>query len=462
MASQDFIDDMNNWTEVVVDHLYDMDPVFACQAEHELGNIDQRFPNALRTPSSSSTSQSNPAGPVIPCFNTPVSRPPSGPVPIFGTPSRNPHNAWTPMHTGGATPNYGIQGDPNTPLPPPPISCCQCGSNGGCHCGWGTPQRRGSSFPSPFRFTSHRSPFARSTPIPQSQTPNRMPAPQNSQNPSSAPVWQAASNSPSRTMPTFPHEAPSLQQWTFPGGALTWSPHPAPHPEIPAAHFWTQNNGLRDLPANARRFRNTPLSASQAAQLTGGWPLPGTAPWWNHNVWPQNVHDVTSSPVQLAPCLIPNPADGDNPQIVWDVAYTPHGAKGLTPYATVNLHAHFNKMATNPAVDKIHVMIHDGLAQRIWGDMIIQNQNKVSVWDILYGIYAYFQTPITQQELEYLQRLDRSNHSILLDAARSRSSVAPGEIKRVDSLGGQRRFWGIWITDRRQEGWCLNLGLKCP
>src|ERR1700689_2938170 len=112
MPSQDFLDDMNNWTEVIVDHLFDLDPVFACQAEHELEDIDRRFPNALRTPSSSSSStpQSSSASPFVPVFNTPASRPSSGPAPIFGTPG---HNASTPMHTGGLTPNQGIQGDPS-------------------------------------------------------------------------------------------------------------------------------------------------------------------------------------------------------------------------------------------------------------------------------------------------------------------------------------------------------------
>jgi hypothetical protein len=120
-------------------------------------------------------------------------------------------------------------------------------------------------------------------------------------------------------------------------------------------------------------------------------------------------------------------------------------------------------MATNPAVDKIHIAIHDGLAQRLWGSIIIQNQtNNVSVWDILYGIYAYFQAPITQQDLNHLQTLDQSNYTNLLDAARRRGEETPGEIRRVDSLGDQRRFWGLWITNKGEEGWHLNLGLKGP
>ena len=204
------------------------------------------------------------------------------------------------------------------------------------------------------------------------------------------------------------------------------------------------------------------MSALQAAQLTGGWPLPGSAPWWTQNVWPQNIQDLTSSPVQLAPSLIPNPADAENPQIIWDLTHSPYGAKGLTPQSSINIQAQFNKMATHPAVVELHISIHDGLSQAIWGHIVIKNQtSKVSVWDVLYGIYAYFQMPITQQDLDYLQTLDQSNHTILLDAARKRGETS-GHMKRIDTLGDRRRFWGLWISNRGQEGWHLNLGLKAP
>jgi hypothetical protein len=106
MPSEEFIDSLNNWSEVVVDHLYGVDPVFACEAVRELDSIDHRFPNALRTPSAPATSQ------LFPGFNTPASRPPSGPPPVFSTPGQVPHNAWTPMRTGGSTPNHGIRGGP--------------------------------------------------------------------------------------------------------------------------------------------------------------------------------------------------------------------------------------------------------------------------------------------------------------------------------------------------------------
>jgi hypothetical protein len=112
MASDGFMDSMDNWTDVIVDHLYDIDPRFACEAVRELDSINRQFPDALRSPSASTPPQPRP---IIPSFScSPTSRPPSGPFPIFVTPGRTAHTIWTPMHTGGATTNQGIQGDPTS------------------------------------------------------------------------------------------------------------------------------------------------------------------------------------------------------------------------------------------------------------------------------------------------------------------------------------------------------------
>ena len=129
----------------------------------------------------------------------------------------------------------------------------------------------------------------------------------------------------------------------------------------------------------------------------------------------------------------------------------------------MELHAFFNKMATHPPVDTIHIAIHDGVAQGLWGPIMIQNlTSNVSVWDILSGIYAYFQTPVSSNEQDYLKELDETNHTLLLDAASKRGAFTIFDIKRIDSLGDQRRFWGLWITNKGQDGWHLNLGLRGP
>ena len=269
-------------------------------------------------------------------------------------------------------------------------------------------------------------------------------------------------------MPTLPQEPPSLQQWNFPAGSLLWLPHPAPHPSVPAAHFWPSENVLRGIPATQWHFPNTPLSAWQAAQLTGGWPLPGAAPWWTPSVWPQTVDGAVAALVQLAPCLIPNPVDGENPQVTWDVSQSPYIAEWVVNYSATSLQSQFNEKATTPAVDEIHIALPDGIVQHIWGPITVTNpRQKVLVWDILHAIYEYFQKPVTQEELTFLQNLDASNHATLLDALHRRCAATPGlpefelsrSPRRVDALGDRRKFWGLWIKNNGDGGWHLNLGL---
>jgi hypothetical protein len=108
MANPGFVDDMGRWTDVVIGHLQNIDPAFACEATHELHNIDHQFPNAL-TPGRNTGSHF----PVVPLFNTPVLRPSPGPIPLSSTPVRVPDIVWTPLHSGGTRPNPGIQGDPS-------------------------------------------------------------------------------------------------------------------------------------------------------------------------------------------------------------------------------------------------------------------------------------------------------------------------------------------------------------
>ena len=97
---------MDDWTNVVIDHLHDVDPDFACRAAVELENINQQFPG---TPRRRTTPFTPPSRALFPGFNTPASTPPSWPGPILRNPVQIPHYVWTPMHTGGATPNQGIQ-----------------------------------------------------------------------------------------------------------------------------------------------------------------------------------------------------------------------------------------------------------------------------------------------------------------------------------------------------------------
>jgi hypothetical protein len=57
-------------------------------------------------------------------------------------------------------------------------------------------------------------------------------------------------------------------------------------------------------------------------------------------------------------------------------------------------------------------------------------------------------------EVDYLQSLDPGNYDILVNAYFARCNVTPAlpgfeqsqGLKRVDLLGDQRAFWGLWVS----------------
>ena len=202
---------------------------------------------------------------------------------------------------------------------------------------------------------------------------------------------QMSTNTSSRAMPELPQEDPSLTQWNFPAGALTWSPHPAPHPNVPATTFWGGNTPLQGLPHNTpRQFSNTPLDPRQTAQLTGGWPLPGADPRWTPGTWPP-VAWGASVPVQLAPCLIPNPANPDMPQIVWDISQNPVRAQRITGRHTIiPLGSQFHQQAIVPATEEVHIAVQTTFIEQLWGPIKVNTTTKITVWDILLQVFLFF------------------------------------------------------------------------
>lgn len=267
-------------------------------------------------------------------------------------------------------------------------------------------------------------------------------------------------------MPELSHEMPSLTQWTLPTGTLPWNPHPAPHPNVPAAAFWSWNNTLQGLTQTPpRRFSDSPLDPWQAARLTGGWPLPGA---WTPGTWPPATWGA-SVPVRLAPCLILNPVNPSMPQLVWDISQNPMIAQRITgAHTIVPLASQFGQPATVPATDKINIAVQSPYVQHLWGSIAVTAASEVTVWDILSTIYEFFQTRLTQDEAALIRSLDRRNYDALVETYLARCRVTPAlpgferlqGLKRIDTLGNHRGFWGLWITcDDLSNSWHLNLGL---
>ncbi|KAI0935040.1 hypothetical protein AcV7_003951 [Taiwanofungus camphoratus] len=250
------------------------------------------------------------------------------------------------------------------------------------------------------------------------------------------------------------------------GGIAGWVPHPFPHPSIPVSTFWGSN-----MFVGARAWPTTPLDANAVTRLTGGWPLPGTAPGWSPGVWPlpsQQIIGWTYPTVILCPWLIPNPGNPSVPHTQWDITQSPSTAKRITGRNLVTeLSPKFGDHVTFPPTQVVHIHCYIGMARDLWGPIVVKNRQAVNVGDILFAIYDYYQTSMSEEEVEFVSSLRPENHARMTDACYRRclrTPALPGYelrqgIKRVDCLGKSTTFWGMWITQNADHTWQMNLGL---
>ncbi|OBZ67665.1 hypothetical protein A0H81_12226 [Grifola frondosa] len=266
---------------------------------------------------------------------------------------------------------------------------------------------------------------------------------------------QVASPAVFMSTPLAASAMPWMQpQVTWP--TFAWMPHPYPHPTIPASTFWGSGifGGQRSWPA-------TPCDAMAAARLTGGWPLPGMAPTgWTPGLWPSVIQTPTvttpvfiTSPFQGGPVickwLVPNPINPDVPHVMWDVSQHPLTAKRITGRELVaDITRYLDEQATNPPSDKILIICDIGMAQNMWGPIVVQ-KSRITVWDVFLAIYEYFQKQMTRKEVDYLASLASGNLKSMEDACYKRCLRAPAlpgyewqqGMRRVDCLGDKTVFW---------------------
>ncbi|KAI6011122.1 hypothetical protein EDC04DRAFT_781420 [Pisolithus marmoratus] len=301
-------------------------------------------------------------------------------------------------------------------------------------------------------------------------------------------TWRAPHPSP---VPT-----PGLYAFRFPVRPLSWSPHP--HPYVPVG--WDGNTVFAQL-AQQRPATAPPVQQQQPDPYTethqsGGWPLPGTSAWWpswlpgttsvagsvpqwSPGTWPP-LPWPTDIPVRLAPWLIPNPVNPNVPQIEWDVSTHPTTARRITgAHVTLPLDSGVggsagagisHEPAISPASDRILVRHDIGLISQLWGPIVIERPGgRVTIRDLLEGIYAFFQTHLTHAEVERISSLGQDNYRSLVDAYRRRTTQRQlgvlrdrewrEGLRRVDCLGDRRWWWGAWVTYNSDGTWQLHLGL---
>lgn len=275
-------------------------------------------------------------------------------------------------------------------------------------------------------------------------------------------------------MNVAPAQYTTRSTYGTPSGRLDWIAHPRPHPTVPASTFWTSNQLAFATPQIGYTIPALDITQSGSVMaLTGGYPLPGTAPQWTPGSWPP-VSWPYAPPILLAPYLIPNPTHPDTCQLGWDIAQAPHTATRTTGRGIIlPCSSFFNEVATVPATNTAVILVAvPGCLMPFWGPMKINKPDgkAITILDIMNEIYTYFHQNLLENEVHALCMGDTNKMYKLFYSMQRRLAttgrnnglsgfdLAQG-LRRVDILGDIRAFWGLWIT--YSEGtWCLNLGLK--
>ncbi|KAF8124588.1 hypothetical protein EV363DRAFT_1354012 [Boletus edulis] len=192
-------------------------------------------------------------------------------------------------------------------------------------------------------------------------------------------------------------------------------------------------------------------------------------PQWAPGTWPP-LDWARDVPIRLSPHIIPNPNNAHLPMIGWNVTKHPSMAKRLTPnHVIVDMSSISGDTVTHTKANTIVVTCDVGHMSTLWGPIVIDQSEPVTLRDLFEAIYEYFQIPLTHPEVQYICGLHPSNLRRLTDAyyERCRESVAlPGwearqGLKRADVLGDRKYWWGVWMSSRCGVWW-LNLGLMNP
>ncbi|KAI5991925.1 hypothetical protein EDD15DRAFT_2549481, partial [Pisolithus albus] len=285
---------------------------------------------------------------------------------------------------------------------------------------------------------------------------------------------EPGSGQPQRSAPppTSSAPAPVQQHPPAPPPASSVPGRPLPPPHDP------------HTTAAAAHPRRTPLPTPGAGSIPQR--NPGTRPPMSR---PMDM------PVRLAPWLMPNPVNPYIPQLEWDVSRHPSTARRVTgAHVTVPLDSAeggagagstgtgiANAPVTYPESDRIIISCDQiGIIGQLWGPIVIERLGgrRVTIGDLLAGIYAFLQTRVTRAEVDRISALGEENYQSMVDAYRRRTTrrelgaLRDWEwregVRRVDCLGEGRWWWGAWMTypyhndgDSNLDGprWRLSLGL---
>lgn len=199
-------------------------------------------------------------------------------------------------------------------------------------------------------------------------------------------------------------------------------------------------------------------------------PLPGSVPPnpYASPMWYQSP--PPAPPLELNPQLSVNYDSPMNPWIFWDITQPPELSVRLydRPFLR-RVPPNFEDPAFTARIRKVRmVSTHPVLSYWMnrWGILTIRSSENLTIADILNGIYMYLRELLTPGDVSHINSVPGNQKSLryaLKERAKDSRAIEAVVIaqgyRRVDVLGGHRRFQGLHIQFPPEGSWQLCLSL---
>jgi len=245
-----------------------------------------------------------------------------------------------------------------------------------------------------------------------------------------------------------------------PSASSQTSDHDLEPPQLPMTPKLTQTSYSPWSPYGAWNGPSTPWSPWSSSSS-------GSLPWSP----PSSHRPARGSVISIHRHLCYNVANPTAPpELQWDIVQPPDTARIHNPH----LFQFWEKPdstcdAIQPSAKKIWIDCdHQVLSFwfRKWGPITLSDDEKVTVGQVLEGIYKYLRTPLTEDDLRELDTVPGNNEALhLARALRANESpeldvvVLASGFRRVDVAGSHRRFQGLRIVIHPDKSWRLHFNL---
>ncbi|TFK61966.1 hypothetical protein BDN72DRAFT_413416 [Pluteus cervinus] len=196
-----------------------------------------------------------------------------------------------------------------------------------------------------------------------------------------------------------------------------------------------------------------------------------SVPAWEQGTYPPAPLG-SPVPMRLHPQLSYNPINVGAPTLCWDIIHPPdisaRGYTGRELFVPVDM----SQLATEPGVNKIWVESdHEVLRywMNVWGPLVIEKAESdppITIKEFLDAIYLYLREPLRKREYRILKEVP-GNRDGLTYAAHKRAQEEFGlaeftldeGFRRVDVVGGHRRWQGARVQVEADRSWKVFIGL---